>query len=84
MAVYSRPPREICKAAAAGDMERARKSGFTLQWGEWDPETRRNLLLVIAPLPTAGRIAAARQEWIRVIHVIIAQKVAAASARDQT
>ena len=83
MALYIRPPREIREAAAAGDIERVRKSGLQLQWSGWDPETRRHLFLEIAPLPT-GRIAAARQEWTRVIHVIIAQKVVAASARDQT
>ena len=83
MALYIRPPREIREAAAAGEIERVRKSGLQLQGSGWDPGTRPHFLFEIAPLPT-GRIAAARQEWTRVIHVIIAQKVVAASARDQT
>ena len=83
MALYIRPPREIRKAAAAGDIERVRKSGLQLQWSGWDPATRRHLFLEIAPLRTC-RIAVARQECTRVIHVIIAQKVGVASTRDQT
>ena len=43
MALYIRPPREIREAAAAGDIERVRKSGLQLQGSGWDPETRPHL-----------------------------------------